>query len=393
MKRVLVIGCYIMGLGVIRALHLKNIDVVAMHYEKTDVAHLSRYASERVRIPHPGKEAKEFINFLVTNAHRWRDSLILPTDDYAASSVAKNKDILSRYYVVGSPDWDVLSLFMEKEKTYKLAAECGVPHPKTFTPDNFQELREIENNITYPCILKPVRSHEFKSVFDRKNFEVNEASELLEKFKLCLEANQPVLVQEIIPGPDTNIYKMHTYMNSQGVLVGKFFMRKLRSNPQPFGVARVIVSEKPDMETEELGEILLTSAGYKGGFYSIEFKKDPRDNKLKLMEVNTRMPRVNWLATSCGINFPWLIYMDLMENQQIDIEDYKENYYWIDEYADFYNAIFRHRQENIKFSDYLKPYLSRNKVYALFSLSDPVPFLKQTLRLPRVIFGASKEPF
>lgn len=63
MKKVLVIGCYIMGLGVVRALHLKNIDVVAMYYEKTDIAHLSRYVSERVRIPHPGREEK---NSLIT---------------------------------------------------------------------------------------------------------------------------------------------------------------------------------------------------------------------------------------------------------------------------------------------------------------------------------------
>ena len=284
-----------------------------------------------------------------------------------------------------------MSLFIEKEKTYQLAAECRVPHPKTYSPVNIQELREIEPNITYPCILKPVRSHEFALIFDRKNFKINEASELLEKFKLCLEADQMVLVQEIIPGPDINIYKMHTYMNSQGQLVGKFFMRKLRSNPHPFGVSRVVVSEKPNIEVEESVKALFASADYAGGFYSIEFKKDLRDNKLKLIEVNTRMPRINWLATSCGINFPWLIYMDLMENQQIDIEEYKDNFYWIDEYADVFNAIFRHRQENIKFSDYLKPYLSRNKTFALFSPSDPLPFIRQFLRLPRVLFRASRE--
>ena len=390
MKKVLVIGCYIMGLGVIRALHLKNIDTVAMHYEKTDIAHLSRYASERVRVPHPGEQAREFIDFLVDNAPRWRDSLILTTDDYAVSCVAKNIDILSRYYVVGSPDWEALKLFIEKEKTYKLAAECGVPHPKTYSPENLQELHEIADNITYPCILKPVLSHEFRSVFNRKNFEVNEASELQLKYKICLEAKQPVLVQEIIPGPDNNIYKMHTYLNSNGVLVGKFFMRKLRSNPQPFGVARVVVSEKPNTEVEALTKILLTSAGSKSGFYSIEFKKDPRDEKLKLMEVNTRMPRINWLSTSCGINYPWLIYMDLIENQQIDIKDYKENYYWIDEYADFYNSILKRRQENIKFRDYLKPYLAKNKAYAIFSVSDPIPFIKQISRLPRILFRSSR---
>ena len=33
-------------------------------------------------------------------------------------------------------------------------------------------------------------------------------------------------------------YKMQGYMNSKGNVVGKFFVRKLRSNPPRFGVAR-----------------------------------------------------------------------------------------------------------------------------------------------------------
>ena len=84
-----------MGLGVIRALHLKNIATVAMHYAKTDFAHLSRYISESVRSPHPGSDEKEFIDYLDANSHKWGGSLILPTDDYAASNVAKNKALLS----------------------------------------------------------------------------------------------------------------------------------------------------------------------------------------------------------------------------------------------------------------------------------------------------------
>ncbi len=63
--------------------------------------------------------------------------------------------------------------------------------------------------------------------------------------------NQPVMVQEIIPGPDTNIYKMQGYVNSKGQLVGKFFLGKLRSNPPPFGVGRVVVSKERNREVED----------------------------------------------------------------------------------------------------------------------------------------------
>jgi predicted ATP-grasp superfamily ATP-dependent carboligase len=382
MKKVLVVGCYVMGLAVIRALHLKNIDTVAMYYRDNDIAHLSRYVSERVRIPHPVEEEKEFISFLVNNSNRWGGSLILATDDYVAVTISKNKDTLARYYVVETADWEVVQIFIEKERTYKLAEECGVPYPRTFSPKNLQELHEIKHDITYPYILKPVRGHEFKSIFNTKNFKVNNDTELLDKFKTCMESAQEVMVQEIIPGPDTNIYKMTTYINSQGNMSATFFYNKIRQNPPQFGIMRVGISTERNQKVELFSYRLLKHANFRG-ICNVEFRKDPRDNQLKLIEVNVRMNRTNLLSTYCGINFPWLIYMDLVENRQIDIKDYKENFYWIELYADIFNTIFRHRQENIKFSDYLKPYLSRNKAYAIFSLSDLMPFLKQTLVLPQ----------
>ena len=35
--------------------------------------------------------------------------------------------------------------------------------------------------------------------------------------------------------------------------------------------------------------------------------------------------------------------------------------------------------------DYLKPYLSKNKAFAVLSLKDPVPFFKQTMILPAIL--------
>ena len=44
----------------------------------------------------------------------------------------------------------------------------------------------------------------------------------------------------------------------------------------------------------------------------VEFREDARrSGALKLIEVNVRMPRINWLPTVCGVNFPVLAYRDL----------------------------------------------------------------------------------
>jgi predicted ATP-grasp superfamily ATP-dependent carboligase len=210
-------------------------------------------------------------------------------------------------------------------------------------------------------------------MFHAKNFEVNSDRELNEKFKLCVDAGQPMILQEIIPGPDDNLYKMQGYVNSQGDLVGRFFYRKLRQHPPQFGIARVGISTDRHSEVERLTEELLTRANYRG-YFSNEFKLDPRDDQLKLIENNCRMPRSGMLAIACGINFPWLIYQDLVLNQPCDVTHYKIGTYWIDFWTDLYNSLFRRKKEEIQLREYLAPYFARDKVFSDLNLEDLKPF-------------------
>jgi predicted ATP-grasp superfamily ATP-dependent carboligase len=373
--KVIVIGCYVTGYAVIRALANRNLHIIAITYAKRDVAQLSQYVSEIVQSPAPNDE-EQFVACLLQNADRWAGALILETGDSEAIVLSKHKEILSKYYRIVTPDWNVLSIFIEKEKTYALAKQYGIPHPKSIPLFRLEDLKEI-SEILYPCILKPVRSFEFTSRFHVKNFEVNDQQELMEKFKLCLDAGQSVILQEIIPGPDDNLYKMQGYVNSQGTVVGKFFYRKLRQHPPQFGVARVGISTDRHPDVERLTEELLTRANYRG-YFSNEFKLDPRDSQLKLIENNCRMPRSGMLAIAAGINFPWLIYQDLVLDQQCDITHYNIGTYWIDFWTDLYNSLFRRKKEDIGLGDYIGPYLARDKVFSDLDFKDLRPFLKLT---------------
>ena len=186
-----------------------------------------------------------------------------------------------------------------------------------------------------------------------------------------------MVLQEIIPGPDENLYKLHGYINSQGQMTGKFFYKKLRQNPPQFGVMRVGISTERNPEVEQLTQKLLNHVNYQGYFNS-EFKRDPRDGIFKLIEVNCRMPRGGMLPAAAGVNYPWMIYSDLIMNQQLDIKEYKEGFYWIELYADLSNLIKRRKKENINLRDYLKPYLDKNRVFADLDFRDMKPFMKLT---------------
>lgn len=388
MDKVIVIGCGVPGYAVIRALANRNIHIIAITNNDKDIAHFSRYVSEVAYIPRPDKDDEQFIALLTRNAHLWEGALILETSDSKAVTLSKNKEMLSRYYRIGTPAWETLKLFIEKEKTYALAEVCNVPFPWSIPLSGLDDIEEIPET-RYPSILKPIRSFEFVSVFQVKNFTVNNENELREKFKLCVDAGQSMVLQEIIPGPDENLYKLHGYINSQGQMTGKFFYKKLRQNPPQFGVMRVGISTERNPEVEQLTQKLLNHVNYQGYFNS-EFKRDPRDGIFKLIEVNCRMPRGGMLPAAAGVNYPWMIYSDLIMNQQVDIKEYKEGFYWIELYADLSNLIKRRKKENINLRDYLKPYLDKNRVFADLDFHDMKPFMKLT---SEKIGNALRRPF
>jgi predicted ATP-grasp superfamily ATP-dependent carboligase len=142
---------------------------------------------------------------------------------------------------------------------------------------------------------------------------------------------------------------------------------------------RVGVSTEPDREVERLTRQLLDPVHYRG-YFSLEFKKDPRDGQLMLMENNCRLIRYNLLATASGVNHPWIIYQDLVKNKQIDVANYQVGKYWIELYPDLSYSLFQRNKEDIRLRDYIAPYLGRHKVFAELDFHDLKPFFKITKR-------------
>lgn len=384
MQKVIVIGCYVMGYGVIRSLAEKEVEIIALTYDSADFAHRSKYVSEWFKIPHPRLDEVNFINFLLEKSSQWEGSIIFDTDDTIATAISKNKSVLSKYYKIVAADFEMVNNFLDKKNAWEIALKAGVPHPQNFIPKSKSEFDEIKNKIKFPCLFKPIHGHEFKEILKVKNFVANDSEEYERCAKICLDNNQEVMVQEIISGPDTKIYKCMTYVNSKNEYAGLFFYNKVRQNPPGYGVHRVCTSAPYNQKIDELFKKLIKASNYRG-FLTVEFKEDPRDGSLKFIECNVRMPRNIYLPTAAGVNFPWIIYSDLMLNEQIYFTSYNDNLFWIEWISDLLNSVFRHSKEKFTLKDYMKPYFSSDKVYAILNLKDPLPFLVATSKLYRFL--------
>ncbi|HVT90468.1 MAG TPA: hypothetical protein VHD56_16560 [Tepidisphaeraceae bacterium] len=185
-----------------------------------------------------------------------------------------------------------------------------------------------------------------------------------------------MMIQEIIPGPDSNIYQCMVYIDGSGQIRARFMMRKLRQNPPQFGVARVAVSCQLIALLVDYTTRMARSIGFTG-IWATEFKLDARDGQFKLIEINGRMPRWNWLAAYCGVNIPWLAYCDAHAIESVQQPSYETDVHWIELAKDVSLSIRNHQGEGLDLSEYIEPYLSARKTFADVSSDDYMPFLKR----------------
>jgi predicted ATP-grasp superfamily ATP-dependent carboligase len=124
------------------------------------------------------------------------------------------------------------------------------------------------------------------------------------------------MLQEVVPGGDKELYTVGSYLGSEGRALGIFCGRKLRQTPRsrklvPRGVGSCRHGEAlwlPELVEDSLR--LLEVCAYTG-ISQVEFKRDPRDGRYKLMEINPRLWMWHTLAAACGVNLAHIAYLDL----------------------------------------------------------------------------------
>jgi D-aspartate ligase len=384
LRPAIVLATHTMGLGVIRALGMMDVPVVAVYYDRhKDMGYVSKYVKHKIYAPHPERAEDDFLDQLVECASRFGGGLLIPVSDETLITVSRHKDLLGRHYVVACTEWDITRRLIDKQHTYALAEAVGVAAPKTLIPRSLEDVERYGKTIEYPCLVKPYQSHLFYAHFGRKMVPVRNLEQMLAVYQQAVDAGMEVMLQEIIPGDDTHVVNYNSYF-WDGQPSVEFTAQQLRKAPPEFG-SPCVAASKQIPEVIEPGRRILQATGFYG-YSCTEFKKDPRDGVYKLMEVNGRHNLSSLLAVRCGINFPWLQYKHLIQGELPSAPSYRTGIYWIDITRDAsysVRCLSKHRYSPVQ---YVLPYLKPH-VFAVLDLKDPKPFMK---RLADLIMRAIK---
>jgi predicted ATP-grasp superfamily ATP-dependent carboligase len=382
-----VLGMFETGLAVGRSLGRAGIRVLGFDIS-AKVGFHSRYI-QAATCPHPLEQEQDFVEFLLQIAAREKErpALFITSDEFLLP-VSRHRKELETHYLMNLPSSHILECISDKHRQYALALDAGISVPITFFAEHMDQVMEIKDRVPYPAFIKgsEVTLWRRKMGVVSKGFVVNTAEELASTFKMIFDRGANGLVQEIIPGPDTNHFKSSCYLSKNGEVLLAFGLQKIRQQPAGFGFGCLVQSvDYPEMVA--LGKTFFSRISYRG-VGSAEFKLDDRDGTLKLIELNPRYWQQNALAERCGMNFPLVDYLELTGNNPKALLGYRDGIKWINIYSDIESFREYRRRGQLSAMQWMRS-LRGEKVYSDLTRDDMLPGLHELLMgyaLPR--FGA-----
>jgi D-aspartate ligase len=299
---------WVNGLAAVRSLGRARIPVYALDHRAGALGFRSRYAKALV-CPNPHADEEAFVAFLAELGRRTGRAMpLFATHDEGLNTVARHLAELDGAVLAPFPTWNTLSLVQAKRTQLERAEAAGVDVPATRYPGSAKEARSAGEELGFPLLVKPSDPIAFKQRYRRQAFRCGSAEELETAYARA-EPYAP-MVQELVPGGDDTLYTVGSYLARDGRPLGVFCGRKLRQTPPGIGTCRVGEAVWVD-EVVDAALRLLRAFDYHG-LSQVEFKRDPRDGKYRLMEINPRLWQWHGLASACGVDLPRIAYQDLL---------------------------------------------------------------------------------
>lgn len=376
--KAVVMNMFYTGLGIARSLGEHGIPVIGLSAERGIYGNYTRYA-KTLRCPDSRREPEALLAWLL----QWGNesgarSVIFPTRDDDVLFLDRFRDELSEHFITTIPARTALQISLDKWATYLAAVAAGVSTPQCWLLDGDRDLTRVIDELTYPCVLKPVVSRDWRmgdnwqKVGARKAIGISSREELLAGYAAVARANPRALLQEMVPGGDECLTTASCYFDRASQLVAVFNTHKLIQSPEGFGTGCIV-------ETADCPEILeptvrlLRSIGFTG-IAEVEYKWDAASRQYKLIEINPRPWDQHRLGKVCGTDLVFLAYCEAASISMPPVTHRAPAVKWIAEDTFITTALQLLRQEPRKVRALLAAARGK-RICAIWSAKDPLPFV------------------
>lgn len=376
-----VVGGDHMGLGIVRSLGRRGIPVFILDDHRC-IAPYSRYAWKTLRVDDL-RDEQATIDAVLEAGRRFglKDWVLFPTRDETVAAFSAHRTRLKEFFRVPTGDWDSIQWAWNKKKTYELANRLNIPCPITFNPQDASELPILYSRL--PLAIKPAIKENFFYATGAKAWRADTPDELNLLYERALRQIRPeeILIQEIIPGNGQDQFSFCAFVQN-GRPHSTLTARRARQHPREFGRAATYVETVDVPAIEELAERFLHAIGYHG-LVEIEFKRDLRDGKYKLLDVNARTWGFHSIGEACGVDFSYLVYADQAGLSGEPVRG-KPGVGWLRLLTDVPTAIADVAHGGLSLREYFRT-ICATRVESVFCWKDPLPAVAEIGLLPYLV--------
>ncbi len=335
----IVLGLSPTGLHVVRALGRAGVEVYGVA-EGNQAGQVSRYLADVI---HETEDARLLAAMLDLADRLERRGLpravIIPSSDQHVEFITRHADALAAKFNFQPSYTDGLaSKIMAKDSFYRMCEANGIRYPQ-LAEARIEELASLAGKIAFPWMIKPAEIHRVKDAMaGGKGWIVRDTAELNSAIPKIPVNVGTLLVQEIVPGPESNITLCCAYVDGHGAVRQMFSARKLRQYPPGFGSASLVQSHaEPD--SVALTEKLLTAIGYRG-IAASEFKRHPETGELQIIEINVRPSLWFSISETSGRHVVLDAYRDLAGLPPLPDQPQRKGIRWRYSLKDLYSKLF-----------------------------------------------------
>jgi predicted ATP-grasp superfamily ATP-dependent carboligase len=258
----------------------------------------SRRLTDVFRYPAPEKDFAGFEQALLDACRRYDADAVFPTSTGLAIALSKLKatlppDVRTKFVI---EDWEKLSWFADKWRTYELATELGIPTPRTILPvdGNLEGIEELG----LPIVAKPrlgEAAHGIQVFHDLDSVAQFVESPPLIGVGAGEGDDYPYILQEYVPG---EIHDGGTCASSGRPVT--LYSQHRTVTIFEFGGPSLVVQLTDEPEIREHAARLLARLGW-NGVIVFEFIKRP-DGTYAFLEGNPRVGAAVQCVIEGGMN-------------------------------------------------------------------------------------------
>jgi predicted ATP-grasp superfamily ATP-dependent carboligase len=298
-----------------RSLGSQGVKVIACEKTRFATAGFSKYVYKFLVYPNPVKKRSKFIKWLKELLTTYPGSILFPMDDTIMQITSEIREELQDKCILPYPTKESYNIASDKAQLSILCKKLGIDAPKTHIIKDIKEVEKLKEEITYPVIIKP------RIGSGSRGIRIIESSdELLIKYLEVHKKYYPFpIIQEYLGLGQK--YDVNLLSGDNNCLKASCIAKQVRLYPIKNGPSSVQESIHFP-EIIDISKKILTELNWYG-ISNFEYMLDPKTNKPKIIEINTRFSNSIYITMLSGVDFPYLLYKLAIDKDFKSVNDYK----------------------------------------------------------------------